>query len=407
MLITCAQLYPLEVPMGKPIKMAGETVTHASTLLLRLIDEDGREGWGEASSAPLMTGETLGSIAASTEYLVAKLVGQRIADPAAIAPLQERVLYGNASAKSCHETALMDLFAQRQQVPLYRLLTGGAGALGRPSQPEQPGQPGQANLRGNGAHQPSATSGRLEMLHMLASGDLDSELEEAHRLRAEGYCQWKIKVGAGSVANDVRRVHAICAALAGDVVSADANQALPVNAASTIAAAGAACGMTFLEQPFRTGMLAEMTALHRASGLPLCADESIQGMADIDEHHHAAAAQGISLKLIKLGGTQALLAAGRLCLAHRMRINLACKVAETTISAAATAHAGFALGDVAWGFSMSNRYLAADVCAQPLAPVQGAITTAQFERPGLGFAPEAARLREFASATLALREFRS
>ena len=130
-------------------------------------------------------------------------------------------------------------------------------------------------------------------------------------------------------------------------------------------------------------------------------------MADIDEHHHAAAAQGISLKLIKLGGTQALLAAGRLCLAHGMRINLACKVAETTISAAATAHAGFALGDVAWGFSMSNRYLATDVCAQPLAPVRGAITTAQFERPGLGFAPEAARLREFASAALAVREFRA
>lgn len=410
MLITCAQLFPLEVPMGKPIKMAGETVTHASTLLLRLIDEDGREGWGEASSAPLMTGETLGSIAASTEYLVGKLVGQRIADPAAIAPLQERVLYGNASAKSCHETALMDLFAQRQQVPLYRLLTGGAGMLGRPAQSgqsAQPGQLGQSNRPGNGARLPSASAGRLEMLHMLASGDLDSELEEAHRLRAEGYRQWKIKVGAGSVANDVRRVHAICAALAGDVVSADANQALPVNAASTIAAAGAASGMTFLEQPFRTGMLAEMTVLHRASGLALCADESIQGMADIDEHHHAAAAQGISLKLIKLGGTQALLAAGRLCLAHGMRINLACKVAETTISAAATAHAGFALGDVAWGFSMSNRYLAADVCAQPLAPVQGAITTAQFERPGLGFAPEAARLREFASAALAVREFRS
>ena len=385
MLIVSAQLYPLEVPMSKPIKMAGETVTHASTLLLRLIDEDGREGWGEASAAPLMTGETLGSIAASTEYLVSKLMDQRVASPAAIAPMQERVLYGNASAKSCHETALMDLFAQRQGLPLYRLLAGEAagGAAG------------------------AASPGRLEMLHMLASGDLEGELKEAHRLRSEGYRQWKIKVGAGDAAGDVRRVHALCAALQGDVVSADANQALPVDAARAIAAAGVASGMTFLEQPFRTGMIAEMTALHRASGLALCADESIQGIDDITQHHRAAAAQGISLKLIKLGGTQALVAAGRLCLAHGMHINLACKVAETTISAAATAHAGFALGDVAWGFSMSNRYLAADVYAHPLAPVNGAITTAQVERPGLGFAPEAARLREFASSVLPLREFRA
>ena len=389
MLIVSAQLYPLEVPMGKPIKMAGETVTHASTLLLRLIDEDGREGWGEASAAPLMTGETLGSIAASTEYLVGKLTGQRVAGPAAIALMQERVLYGNTSAKSCHETALMDLFAQRQGLPLYRLLGGGVegGAAGSTE----------------GAAGPS----RLEMLHMLASGNLEGELDEARRLRSQGYRQWKIKVGAGDAAADVRRIHALCAALQGDVVSADANQALPVDAARAIAAAGAASGMTFLEQPFRTGMLAEMTALHRASGLALCADESIHGMDDITQHHRAAAAQGISLKLIKLGGTQALLAAGRLCLAHGMRINLACKVAETTISAAATAHAGFALGNVAWGFSMSNRYLAADVCAQPLAPVNGAITTAQVERPGLGFAPEAARLHEFASAVLPAREFRA
>ena len=62
MLIRCAQLYPLEVPMGSPIRMAGETLTHAHTLLVRLIDAQGREGWGEASAAPLMTGETLGSV---------------------------------------------------------------------------------------------------------------------------------------------------------------------------------------------------------------------------------------------------------------------------------------------------------------------------------------------------------
>lgn len=379
MLVKSAQLYPLEVPMGKPIKMAGETITHAHTLLLRLIDESGREGWGEASAAPLMTGETLGSIAASTEYLVSKLVGVNVDGPSEVAALQERVLYGNASAKSCHETALMDLFAQREGVPLYRLLAGDALPAG---------------------------NGRLEMLHMLASGILDSEMEEALALRRDGYRQWKIKVGASDTANDVHRVQSLCAALSGDVVSADANQSLAVEAASAIASAGAACGLAFLEQPYRVGMTEATARLHSASGLALCADESIQDIGDITALGKAGAAQGVSLKLIKLGGTRPLVEAGRLCLARGMRINLACKVAETTISAAATAHAGFALGDVAWGFSMSNRYLAADVCAQPLSPKNGAVTAAQVERPGLGFAPDPARLREFASITLPVREFR-
>lgn len=377
--ITRALLYPLEVPMTKPIKMAGETVTHAQTLLLRLIDDAGREGWGEASSAPLMTGETLGSIAANTEYLVSKLMGAGIADPAAIAPLQERVLYGNASAKSCHESALMDLFAQAAGVPLYRLLAGSAAPV---------------------------AAVRLEMLHMLASGNLDDELDEARRMRQLGYRQWKIKVGSGNTAQDVQRIHALCAALKGDVISADANTALTVDAAEAIALAGVAAGLRFLEQPYRTDMIDAMARLHRVSGLALCADESIQGAADIAAHAEAGAAQGISLKLIKLGGTQALVAAGRLCLARGLAINLACKMAETTISAAATAHAGMALGDVAWGFSMTNRYLAADVCAQPLAPRGGAVSSAQLDRSGLGFVPDADRLREFASATLPMREFR-
>jgi L-alanine-DL-glutamate epimerase-like enolase superfamily enzyme len=370
MRITSAQVYPLEIPMTRPIKMSGETVTHAQTVLLRLTDEAGREGWGEAGSAPLMTGETLGTLYASTCYLAERLIGAEIANPAAIGPLQEKVLYGNASAKAALETAAMDLLAQRAGVPLYQLLAGSASAK---------------------------TAVRLEMLHMLASGNLEGELEEAHTLRAQGYRHWKIKVGVGEVAYDVKRILAICPQLKGDVVSADANTALSYAAGDAIADAGAAAGLSFLEQPFHTGSIAAMAKLYARTHLPLCADESIQGIDDIAAHNEAGAAQGVSLKLIKLGGVGPAVEAGRLALARGMKLNLACKVAETTISAAATAHVGFALGDIAWGYSMSNRYLQADVCERALAPEAGAVSTSQMQRPGLGYAPEAARLRDFAS----------
>lgn len=370
-------LFPLELPMTHPIKMAGETLTHAHTLLVSVTDEAGRTGWGEASAAPLMTGETLGSLAASADYLAARLAGRQIADAGAIAALFDAVLYGNASARCCLETALMDLFARRAGVPLHALL--------RP-----PAAP--------------AAARKLEMLHMLASGDPEREAEEAARLAAQGYRHWKIKVGAGDAAGDVRRVQRLCELLRGHVVSADANQMLGAEAAAAIARAGRQHGLAFLEQPFRAGEVGAMAALHRDTGMPLCADESIHDAADIEAHHAAGAAQGASLKLIKMGGTQPLAAAGQLCLARGMRINLACKVAETTVSAAATAHVGFALGDVAWGFSMSNRYLAEDVCAAPLQPEGGAVLAAQLDRPGLGFAPEPDRLAGFAARGLPSRE---
>jgi L-alanine-DL-glutamate epimerase-like enolase superfamily enzyme len=378
MRIDRVQLYPLEVPMGTPIKMAGETLTHAQTLLVRITDEQGREGWGEASSAPLMTGETLGSIDASTQYLASRLAGTTVAGAADVRPRLDALLYGNPSAKSCVETALMDLLAQRAGVPLHQLLAGETHA---------------------------SCTRRIDMLHMLASGYAQKELEEARTLRRQGYRQWKIKVGAGDAAADLHRIRTLCEALGGDVVSADANQALSTDQAHALAAAGMAGGLAFLEQPFRTGCMDAMASLHATSGLALCADESIHAMEDISAHAGAQAAQGVSLKLIKLGGTQALVDAGRLCLSLGLHINLACKVAETTISAAATAHAGFALREVAWGFSMSNRYLAQDVCEQPLAPRDGAVGVDQLDRPGLGYAPDAERLREFASAALAPHAF--
>ena len=371
-----AQVHALEIPMTRPIKMSGETVTHAQTVLLRLTDEAGREGWGEAGSAPLMTGETLGTLYASACYLVERMLGADVESPAAITPLLEKILYANASAKAAVETALMDLLAQRAGVPLYQLLN-----------PEAQGPV------------------RLEMLHMLASGNLEGELEEARSLRAQGYRHWKIKVGVGAVEYDVKRIASIVPQLKGDVVSADANMALSFAAGDAIADAGAAAGLSFLEQPFHTGSIAAMARLHARTHLPLCADESIQSIEDIALHADAHAAQGVSLKLIKLGGVGPAVEAGRLALSRGMKLNLACKVAETTISAAATAHVGFALGDIAWGYSMSNRYLQADVCEHALVPEAGAVSTSQMQRPGLGYVPEAARLRDFASRDWKMMEY--
>jgi L-alanine-DL-glutamate epimerase-like enolase superfamily enzyme len=115
----------------------------------------------------------------------------------------------------------------------------------------------------------------------------------------------------------------------------------------------------------------------------------------------------VSLKLIKLGGPLPLVRAGRLALQRGLKINLACKVAETSVSAAATAHCGVALRDVAWGFSMSSRYLAQDVCEPPLIAEGGAVQEGQLARPGLGVKPDAERLQAFASPDLPARTWPS
>lgn len=59
------------MPMLKPIKMAGVELRNADNVLVRIETSDGGVGWGEAASAPSMTGETVESMMAAVRYLAA------------------------------------------------------------------------------------------------------------------------------------------------------------------------------------------------------------------------------------------------------------------------------------------------------------------------------------------------
>ena len=70
----------VSLPMLKPVIMAGEEVRRADNVLVRIEADNGVVGWGEAASAPVMTGETLESIVSAVHYLSAALHGRDAAD---------------------------------------------------------------------------------------------------------------------------------------------------------------------------------------------------------------------------------------------------------------------------------------------------------------------------------------
>src|SRR5947208_17031990 len=68
---------PVALPLKAPMKMAGVTITKAENLIVRVELADGQVGWGEAPSAPTMTGDTLGGlVAAVRDHLAPMLVGK-------------------------------------------------------------------------------------------------------------------------------------------------------------------------------------------------------------------------------------------------------------------------------------------------------------------------------------------
>ena len=356
----------VSLPMKKPVQMAGETVTRADNVLVRIESGDGVVGWGEAASAPTMTGETVASMMAAVAHMAPGLQKRAAADFAGAAAAMDAQLYGNSGAKAAIDIALHDLVGRATSRPLYAVL---------------------------GAKQRS----RMAVLAVIGSEDIAADLREAEMRWAAGYRAFKIKVGLGSAAADAERTAQVCKALkrGGDcLVSADANQGFSVDEGLCFVRGIADCGLDFFEQPVGAHDLAGMTQIAAASGVRIGADEGIHSLDDIERHHARKAARGVSLKAIKLGGLRALLEASRLCDRLGMAVNISCKSGESSIASAAAVHVAAVAPAIAWGLTITSPGLADDVTAEPLLVEGGHV--AVLERPGLGIEVDERRVRRCA-----------
>jgi muconate cycloisomerase len=106
-----------------------------------------------------------------------------------------------------------------------------------------------------------------------------------------------------------------------------------------------------------------MAMLARASSVPIGADEGIHSAGDLEAH---AAAAGASLKFIKLGGIAALLKAAAVCELRGLAVNVAGKLAESSIGSSAIVQVACVLPEADWGISPTYAYLAEDLVRNPL-----------------------------------------
>jgi len=119
----------VSLPMRKPVRMSGETVARADNVFVRVESDDGAVGWGEAASAPLMTGETVAGMTAAIAHLTPGLISRDAEDFAGATAVMDARLYGNSGAKAAIAIALYDLVGRATGRPVYALL--GAKQRGR------------------------------------------------------------------------------------------------------------------------------------------------------------------------------------------------------------------------------------------------------------------------------------
>ena len=349
---------PLALPLKKSMSMAGVTITHAHNLLVRIEAADGTVGWGEAASAPTMTGDTLGSLLAAVEHLNPLLVGQDARMRPALTRTLRHALMGNTGAHCAIEMALLDLAGHAAGLPLIELVGG-------------------------------AMRSEVAPMWLLGNPTPEQDIAEVRAKEKEGFHSFKLKVGTKPLATEIAATLALRKALGDTPLCADANCGLNPAAARAYVECTRDAGLLFLEQPLGHADLKGLAALARVSPIPIGADEGIHSLADVEAHAQAGAG-GLSLKLIKLGGMSAAIEAARLAERLGLAVNIAAKMAESSVGSAAAVHLACAVPAVEWGVSLTHFYLAEDIVKAPLPLGNG--TVALPASPGLGVEVDEARV---------------
>jgi L-alanine-DL-glutamate epimerase-like enolase superfamily enzyme len=265
--LASVEVIPYSLPFKEPYVTARGVLERREMVLLRVRDEDGVVGLGEAVPLSLRGGASLPEVVRELEEWAESRVDEGLSAPAACAVAMAR----------------LDLLGRRQV--------------------DQGG-------RGDEAVPCNAT---------LVAGAPDEVATQAERWAADGFTTFKLKLGAESAKNlveqgksrtrggDVEQVRTIREVLGPEArIRVDANEAWGLETAKRTLAELEPYGIELAEQPV-TGLeaVAELAAF---TSIPLAADESVATLEEAGRAAALGACAYTGIKLSKVGGPEAALA---------------------------------------------------------------------------------------------------
>jgi o-succinylbenzoate synthase len=250
--VAAAEVIPYALPFREPYVTARGELRRREMVLLRLRDEEGRVGLGEAVPLALRGGANLETVVRELDALAE----MTLLDPAGFAD-GARAAALSSPARCAVETALWGL--------------------------EQRGGSRTRTVQCNAT---------------LVAGEPAEVAAEAERWAVAGFGTFKLKLGAG---DDVGQVRAVREALGPEArIRVDANASWSVEEAAATLAAIEPYGIELVEQPVAT--LEEMAELAARTEIPLAADESVASVAEARRASELGACAVTGIKLSKVGG---------------------------------------------------------------------------------------------------------
>lgn len=266
---------PVSTPLKKPVIMPNTRITSIDSVVLKLTCDDGTVGFSDSGdTSSWYRGELQESIMGMIQQVIAPriLLGE---DPRCIEKIvakMDLLVRDNNQAKATVDFALHDLKGKLLGVPVYELLGGRTMEAARQG-------------------------------WVLSAGKPDDVAAEAKRAKDIGFALFKMKIGYGTIQDDIDMVHAVRETVGPDAyLTIDANGFWSYEKALHIIRKIDSAGLDLIEQPLAHWDVEGMARLRAAVKTPIYADESAQELHNLKEIIDRRAADGLFLKLQKAGG---------------------------------------------------------------------------------------------------------
>lgn len=308
------QVGEIAIPLNRPFKTALRTVECVEDVLVRVVTDDGAEGFGEAPPTAVITGDTKGSVTEAVKgFIGPALAGMEIENLDGIFKTLNGCMVKNTSAKAAVDMAVYDLFAKRLGLPLYKLL-GGARR-------------------------------EFETDITISVNDIPQMVEDSLDAVKQGFGVLKIKVGKEGL-KDVERIAAIREAVGRDVkIRVDANQGWNAKQSVQIIRAMEDKGLDIelVEQPVPAHDFEGLKFVTERVTTPILADESVFSLEDAIRIIQERAADLINIKLMKTGGIYNALKICDVAEVYGVECMIGCML-ESKLAVSAGAHLAAAKG---------------------------------------------------------------